>query len=86
MPKLFAKHADLGGLHLETMCIAGTWGWWVLNMKGRVKVGSGTSASLGDAMLAAEQMAGGRPDWTDIGFEVTDEKKKVPPNPRAHYH
>src|ERR1700722_13513329 len=76
MPKLFAKHADLGGLHLETMCIAGEWEWWVLNMKERIEVGRGKSASLGDAMLAAEKFAGGEPVWRSIGSEVTDERKK----------
>ena len=50
MAKLFAKHADWGGLHLETRCIKGEWEWWVLNRKDRTEVGRGKSTSLGDAM------------------------------------
>jgi hypothetical protein len=84
MPKLFAQHADFGVLHLETVCIAGEWEWRVLNMKERIEVGRGKSPSLGDAMLAAEQLAGGQPDWRDIGPEVTNEIKKTPP-PRRGY-
>jgi hypothetical protein len=79
MDKLFAQCADLGVFHLETMCIAGEWEWWVLNMKERVEVGRGRSASLGGAIIAAERLVGGEPEWRDIGPEVTDEKKKEPP-------
>jgi hypothetical protein len=83
MPKLFAKKADFGPLHLETMCIQGEWRWWVLHMTDRVTVERGTSFSLGDAMLAAERVAGGTPDWQDIGSEVTDERKLLYPRDRA---
>jgi|SRR5580698_2454323 hypothetical protein len=83
MPKLFAKQADFGSLHLETMCGGGAWRWWVLDMTDRVSVGRGISFSLGDAMLAAESVAGGTPDWQDIGLEVTDERKILYPRDRA---
>jgi hypothetical protein len=83
MPKLFAKQADLGVLHLETMCVGGAWRWWVLNMTDRVHLGRGTSLSLGDAMLAAERITGGTPDWRDIGPEVTDDKALLYPRDRA---
>jgi hypothetical protein len=77
MAKLFAKHADLGGLRLETKCIKGEWEWWVVKRKDRTEVGRGKSTSLGDAMLAAEKLAGGEPAWHNFGPEVTDERKKV---------
>jgi hypothetical protein len=85
MPKLFAKQADVGILHLETMCILGEWEWWVLNMKERIELGRGRSASLGDAMIAAEKSAGGEPVWQNIGAEVTDEKKRMHSPPRTPY-
>lgn len=81
MPTLFAQQADLGVLHLETMCVAGEWEWWVLNMKHRVKIGTGKSASLGDAIIAAEQSAGGLAQWRNIGPEVVEEKRQ---RPRPH--
>jgi hypothetical protein len=34
-------------------------------------------------MLAAESVAGGTPDWQDIGLEVTDERKILYPRDRA---
>ena len=83
MPKLFAKQADFGSLLLETMYVSGEWHWWVLDMTDRVRVGRGTSCSLGDAMLAAEKVARGAPNWRDIGLEVTDERKVLYPRDRA---
>lgn len=77
VPQLFAQQADLGPFHLETMCIDGEWEWWVLQMKKRVRLGRGKSASLGDAMLAAGQCAGGEPIWRDIGSEITYERKNL---------
>jgi hypothetical protein len=77
MVKLFAKYADFGNLHLETMCILGEWEWWALNMLERIKIGHGKSTSLGDAMLAAERFAGRALDWHNIGPEVTNERKKI---------
>jgi hypothetical protein len=81
MARLFAQHGDVGCLHLETMCIEGDWEWRVFN-KG-LEIGRGAATSLGDAVLAAEKFAGGRPpEWRDIGAEVTDERKKVFPRIR----
>ena len=42
------------------MCIEGQWEWRVLDEER--EVGRGDTNSLGDAMLAAEQLAGGEPD------------------------
>jgi hypothetical protein len=84
MVKLFAQHGDVGGLHLETMCIAGDWEWRVFN-KG-FEIGRGAATSLGDAVLAAEEFAGGRPsEWRNIGAEVTDERKKVRRRKRGEF-
>ena len=77
VPQLFAQQADLGPFHLETMCVDGQWEWWVLQMKKRVQLGRGKSSSLGDAILAAEQCAGGEPAWRDIGSEIKYERKNL---------
>jgi hypothetical protein len=62
------------------MCLGGDWEWRVFNKE--LAIGRGAADSLGDAVLAAEKFAGGRPsEWHNIGAEVTDQRKTIPSIP-----
>jgi hypothetical protein len=64
MDKLFAKHAELAHLHLETQHVDGKWEWFVLDTRSHERVGAGRVDSLAAAMAAAEEAGGGKPsEW-----------------------
>jgi hypothetical protein len=46
MDRQFAKHAELGHLHLETQDVDGKWEWSVLDTRDHVIVGWGRVHSL----------------------------------------
>ena len=71
MDKLFAKHADIGHLHLETQHVDGKWEWFVLDTRTKHRIASGRAHSAEQAKEAAEKAAGGSPtQWRNIGKEI----------------
>jgi hypothetical protein len=71
MDKLFAKHADVGQLHLETQHVDGKWEWFVLDTKTKKKIATGTAQSVDEAKEAAGKAAGATPaGWRNIGKEI----------------
>src|SRR5450432_3037624 len=71
MDKLFAKHADVGHLHLETQHVDGRWEWFVLDTKTKKKIAAGTAQSVDEAKEAAGKAAGSTPaGWRNIGKEI----------------
>jgi hypothetical protein len=67
----FAQHAQLQGLHLETLKVSGGWEWKVFGKKPTPI--SGTAHSLEEAKAAAIKEAGirGPVRWKDIGPELS---------------
>ena len=68
MDKLFAQHAELAHLHLETQHVDGKWEWSVWDTRNHVRIGAGRVDSLQAAIAAAEEAAGGKPsNWHTVG-------------------
>jgi hypothetical protein len=71
MDKVFAKHADVGHLHLETQHLDDRWEWFVLDTKTKKRIAAGTADSVEKAKEAAEKAAGASPaQWRNIGKEI----------------
>jgi hypothetical protein len=71
MDKMFAKHADVGHLHLETQHLDDKWEWFVLDTKTKMRIAAGTAHSAEQAKAAAEKAAGDSPaHWRNIGKEI----------------
>jgi hypothetical protein len=71
MDKVFAKHADVGHLHLETQHLDDRWEWFVLDTKTKKRIAAGTADSVEKAKEAAVEAAGASPaQWRNIGKEI----------------
>ena len=71
MDKLFAKHAELAHLHLETQYVDGRWEWFVLDTRNHVRIGAGRVDSLEAAVAAAEDASGGKPNhWHTVSRDM----------------
>jgi hypothetical protein len=72
MDTIFAQHGYLGPWHLETHCVNGRWEWRVFDVKTQVQISGATATSLETAKSAAEESAGGKPEWQNIGREIEE--------------
>ena len=72
MDKIFAQHGDLGHLHLETQCVDGRWEWRVFDVKTKIQISGAIATSRESAKAAAEESAGGKPEWHNIGKDVEE--------------
>jgi hypothetical protein len=67
MEKVFAKHGDVGHLHLETQLVDGKWEWFVLDSRKNARIAAGTADSVDKAKAEAETAARGKPtQWRNI--------------------
>ena len=63
MDKVFAKHGDVGHLHLETQFVDGKWEWFVFASRKNTRIAAGMADSVEKAKAEAEKAAeGGRPN------------------------
>jgi len=68
MDKVFAKHGDVGHLHLETQFVDGKWEWFVFDSRKNTRIAAGMADSVEKAKAEAEKAAGGRPpQWRNVG-------------------
>ncbi len=72
MDTIFAQHGYLGPWHLETHCVNGRWEWRVFDVKTHVQISGAIATSLETAKSAAEESAGGKPEWQNIGTEIEE--------------
>ena len=78
MDKLFAQHAELAHLHLETQHVDGKWEWFVLDTRNHARIGAGRVNSLEAAIAAAEDASGGKPShWHTVTRDIGAKARAV---------
>jgi hypothetical protein len=71
MDRISAQYGNFLHLYLEVRCLDKRWEWRVFDRKTKIQISQGAATSIEGARAAAEESAGGKPDWRDFGDDIS---------------